>query len=234
MNDTAQVFGLPLHPLLVHAVVVLLPLGVLALVFAQFWPSARRAIGLASPVAALIVATLVPVTIAAGESLAAMTGSLPSVIEHERYGRMLLPWSTALFVTAVAQWAWFRWVKPRLQQATETLGHDNLGRAWRGGHHRCPRQRDRPHPHRSLRQPLSVGLCLALTGQRERRWALHTMEPLTQARVARWASRLASVRSMAAALREGKRSSRMNSRLGLLRASHSSVTHVPPSAGVMM
>ena len=112
MTDTLQFLDLPLHPLVVHAVVVLLPLAVIALVLSQFWGAARRRLGLVTPLAALVVVILVPVTIAAGRSLADLVGPLPT---HERYGVMLLPWSIGLLVVAVAQWAWFRWGSERLR-----------------------------------------------------------------------------------------------------------------------
>lgn len=113
MTETLEFLDLPLHPLVVHAVVVLLPLAVLALLLSQFWGSARRRLGLVTPVAALVVVILVPVTIAAGRSLADLVGPLPT---HERYGVMLLPWSIGLLVVAVAQWVWFRWGAVRLKQ----------------------------------------------------------------------------------------------------------------------
>ncbi|MBB3663599.1 hypothetical protein FB384_002503 [Prauserella sediminis] len=120
MDDTGTLFGLPLHPLLVHAVVVLVPLAVLTLLLAQFWPAARRRLGLVTPLAAVLVAALVPVTIAAGQSLASAVGPLPSVLEHERYGRMLLPWSIGLVLVATAQWGWFRWATAALRRAQRT------------------------------------------------------------------------------------------------------------------
>lgn len=108
MQTTLQVSGLPLHPLLVHAVVVLIPLTVIALLLAQFWASARRRLGIVTQLAALAVLVLVPLTIVAGKSLAEVVGPLPAVKTHEHYGEMLLPWAIALFVVAAAQWAWFR------------------------------------------------------------------------------------------------------------------------------
>ncbi|ATG53094.1 hypothetical protein CFK38_03700 [Brachybacterium vulturis] len=109
MNDISQLLGLPLHPLLVHGVVVLLPLSALALLLAQFWPSARRRLGVLTPLLALGVAGLVPLTTTAGQQLAEVVGPLPAVAEHERLGLQLVPWSIALAAVAVVQWAWFRW-----------------------------------------------------------------------------------------------------------------------------
>ena len=36
------VFGLPLHPLIVHATVVIVPTAALAVLLATFWPRFRR------------------------------------------------------------------------------------------------------------------------------------------------------------------------------------------------
>ncbi len=103
-----QVGGLPLHPLLVHAVLVLLPLTTLAVALAHVWPAARRRLGIVTPLAALLVLVLVPITQRAGEQLATVVGPIPAVQTHAGYARQLLPWAIGLFVLAVAQWLWFR------------------------------------------------------------------------------------------------------------------------------
>jgi len=104
-----EITGLPLHPLLVHAVVVLVPLTALAMVLGSLWPAARRRLGIVTPLAALLLVALVPVTVAAGAALAALVGAAPAVQAHEGYGRLLLPWVVGMLVVAAAQWAWFRW-----------------------------------------------------------------------------------------------------------------------------
>lgn len=101
--------GLPLHPLLVHAVVVLVPLTALALALGSLWPAARRRLGIVTPLAAALLVVLVPITVAAGEALAEVVGETPAVETHEDYARMLLPWVIGMLVVAAAQWAWFRW-----------------------------------------------------------------------------------------------------------------------------
>jgi len=100
---------LPLHPLLVHAVVILTPLTAAALVLGSVWPAARRRLGIVTPLAALALVVLVPITVAAGEALEAVVGSRPAIDVHEGYGRMLLPWVVGMLAVAAAQWAWFRW-----------------------------------------------------------------------------------------------------------------------------
>lgn len=108
MAEALEIGGLPLHPLIVHLVVVLTPLTALALVLSVFWLAARRRLGIVTPLAALVVLILVPITVAAGESLKEVVGPLPAVERHESFGRMLLPWAIALFVVAAAHWAWYR------------------------------------------------------------------------------------------------------------------------------
>ncbi|MFF2387375.1 DUF2231 domain-containing protein [Agromyces sp. NPDC058104] len=115
-DDLIQVAGLPLHPLIVHAVVVLTPLTVLALLLGTFWPQARRRLGIVTALGAALVLVLVPVTVAAGRSLAAALGPLPAVARHQGFGEMLLPWAVALFVVAAGQWAWFRYGDERVRR----------------------------------------------------------------------------------------------------------------------
>ena len=90
--------GLPMHPLVVHAAVVLLPLSAIALIVLVFAPKLRRSFGW------LTVAGLAAGTGAAfvakesGEALAARVG-LPA--DHALWGDILVPVSLGLFVVAV-------------------------------------------------------------------------------------------------------------------------------------
>ncbi|HEU4866188.1 MAG TPA: DUF2231 domain-containing protein [Actinomycetota bacterium] len=103
------VFGdLPLHPLVVHLTVVLIPIAALTLVLAAVWPAARRRLGLLPPILALIALVLVPITTAAGTWLADRVGRTPLVDRHEDLGNSMLPWVIAMFVAAVAVWAWHK------------------------------------------------------------------------------------------------------------------------------
>ncbi|MFE6995454.1 DUF2231 domain-containing protein [Microbacterium sp. NPDC057659] len=118
-DDAFRIAGLPLHPLLVHAVVVLTPLTALAVALAAVWPAARRRLGWAPPVAAVIVAGLVPVTVLAGQNLAATVGYTPAILQHEALGLMLIPWTIALLVAALAVAVWDR-MQPRLRREHPT------------------------------------------------------------------------------------------------------------------
>lgn len=106
--DLFEIAGLPLHPLIVHAVVILVPLTALALILGALLPAARRRLGVVTPIAALVVLVLVPVTMLAGEALAQQVGPVPAVLHHADLGRMLWPWTLAMFVVATVQWCWYR------------------------------------------------------------------------------------------------------------------------------
>lgn len=100
--------GLPLHVLLVHFVVVVVPLAALVTLAAGVWPAARRRIGILSPIIALAALISVPITTQAGEALERMVGHSDLIEEHTRLGDTLLPWAIAVFVLATAHRAWFR------------------------------------------------------------------------------------------------------------------------------
>lgn len=104
------VFGdLPLHPLLVHLTVVLIPAAALALVLAAVWPAARRRLGLLPLLLAVLAVIMVPITTSAGTWLSERVGRTPLVDRHEMLGNTMLPWAIALLVVAVAVWAWHRY-----------------------------------------------------------------------------------------------------------------------------
>lgn len=100
-----QIGGLPAHVLLVHFVVVGVPLSALLLLIAALWPAARRRLGLATPVVALVSLASVPVATHAGEWLERRVTPDPLVRAHTELGDTLLPWVIGLFMVAAAIWA---------------------------------------------------------------------------------------------------------------------------------
>ena len=104
MFDTA--FGLPLHPLVVHLVVVFLPLASVAVLLAALWPRFRRWAGPAPLVLAAIALVLVPISTQSGESLEHALGRSAAIEQHSEYADGLLPWMAAVFVVATAVWWW--------------------------------------------------------------------------------------------------------------------------------
>ena len=105
--------GLPLHPLLIHIVVALLPLTALMAVLGSVWPAAQRKFGVLTPLAALVVLIAVPVTITAGEQLATQLGLGAAIDDHATLARRLLPMAVALFVVTAAQWVYRRFLPQR-------------------------------------------------------------------------------------------------------------------------
>ncbi|MGH3260818.1 MAG: hypothetical protein ACRET2_18230 [Steroidobacteraceae bacterium] len=105
--------GLPLHILLVHAVVVLVPLTALAVLLHAFWPAAARRLGVVTPLGGLVVLVLTPITINAGMALKNLVGVTPAIQRHADLGPTLLPWAIALFIVALAEWGWTRFGRPR-------------------------------------------------------------------------------------------------------------------------
>lgn len=90
--------GLPLHPLIVHFVVVLLPIAVLGSILTAVWPAVRRRFGWLAVAAAGVATVLVPVAKMSGDNLAARVGSDPLVVKHEELGNQLIWWTLPLFV----------------------------------------------------------------------------------------------------------------------------------------
>ena len=108
MSFDYEVNGLPLHILVVHAVVVFVPLAALSVVAAAAWPAARRRLGLVPAAIAAVALALVPVTTAAGEWLKARLPAAPLIEQHAALGDDLLPWSIAVFVVAALLWLFDR------------------------------------------------------------------------------------------------------------------------------
>lgn len=100
------VAGLPLHVLLVHAVVVLTPLLGLLLVVLAAWPAARRVLWLPALIAAALLLPLGLVTIEAGKWLEQRVPPAPLIQVHTAQGEDIVPWLIALLVLAVAIAGW--------------------------------------------------------------------------------------------------------------------------------
>jgi ribose/xylose/arabinose/galactoside ABC-type transport system permease subunit len=102
MFDT--IFGLPVHPLVVHATVVLVPAAAVAVALAASWPRFRRQAALPTLVLSVIALVLVPLSTQSGESLEQRVGESPLVQRHAEQADGLLPFVIALVVAAAAIW----------------------------------------------------------------------------------------------------------------------------------
>ncbi len=97
LND---LFGVPAHPLVVHAAVVLLPLAAIATVVVAAIPRARRHYAPVVFGAALVATVAVGLAQQSGESLAERVTANSLVRAHTEQGEIVLPWAIAL--TAIA------------------------------------------------------------------------------------------------------------------------------------
>jgi uncharacterized membrane protein len=88
--------GLPLHPLVVHAVVVLLPLAAAGTVAIVIVPAWRRRFGILVALAATAATAMVPVATRSGEALMRRVG--PPAGNHEMLGGQLLWFALPLAV----------------------------------------------------------------------------------------------------------------------------------------
>ena len=78
--------GIPLHPLVVHAVVVLLPLAALGAIAIALVPKWRTRFGILVVVAAAVVLTFVPIATSTGEELQEMVPASSQLDDHVEFG----------------------------------------------------------------------------------------------------------------------------------------------------
>ena len=110
--ETGKLLGLPAHPLIVHAVVVLVPLCALGVALCSLWPAARRRLALTVLVLSGSAAALVPFATESGEWLEERVGETALLERHAELGDAYLPYAVALVVGA-ASVAVLRWVEAR-------------------------------------------------------------------------------------------------------------------------
>ena len=97
----STVNGLPVHVLLVHALVVLVPLSAACVAAAALWASWARRLGEIPLVLSTSVLVLTPLTTSAGEWLEERVPDSQRVRRHAELGDQMLPWLIGLLVVAV-------------------------------------------------------------------------------------------------------------------------------------
>ena len=115
MLDT--IGGIPLHPLIVHAVVVLVPLASLLLLLAAVSPRIRHWAGILTPITATLALITVPLATQSGEALEKRVQASPALEEHTELGDSLL-----YFVIVLTVLAWALWFLDRRARAAVTTG----------------------------------------------------------------------------------------------------------------
>lgn len=99
--ELSNLFGIPAHPLLVHAVVVVVPLTALAAVISAFSAGMRARIGWIVALGAVLDIFLLPLVTGSGESLEERVQETALVEKHTEMGEQLLPWVIGLAVAFV-------------------------------------------------------------------------------------------------------------------------------------
>jgi hypothetical protein len=107
-RDLMPVFvtGLPLHVLMVHAVVVLVPLSVLGALFIALWPAARRRFGWLVVGVTAVATASIPIATGSGEDLRDRLEPSDLIQQHAHLGDQLLIFVIALLVFTLAL-VWF-------------------------------------------------------------------------------------------------------------------------------
>lgn len=96
------VVGLPLHPLVVHATVVLVPLTALLVLLSAVVPRIRMWAGWLPVAMAAVCVVLVQLSTSSGATLQRSGRSGPLVAEHARLGELLVWWVLGLFLVTTA------------------------------------------------------------------------------------------------------------------------------------
>ncbi len=101
-----DVFGLPLHPLIVHAAVMLVPLAALGALVVVAWPAARRRYGWLTVGFAVAAAASAFVARASGDQLLqSLGGASASILTHHQWGLLApLPAGVLALVLPVFLW----------------------------------------------------------------------------------------------------------------------------------
>lgn len=109
----STIFGLPLHPLIVHATVVLVPLAAVCVAAAVLSPRFRRWAGPLPAALSLVALVLTPLSTATGENLEHTLPQSPLIEQHAELGDQLIWFTVALFVLGAGFW----WLDRRRRQA---------------------------------------------------------------------------------------------------------------------
>jgi hypothetical protein len=97
-----SVFGLPLHVLVVHGVVVLLPLSIVAVIAVALSARFRHRFGLATLALTFMATVLVPIATQTGETLRSELPRSSAITTHAHLGQLLVPFAAALGVAVLA------------------------------------------------------------------------------------------------------------------------------------
>jgi hypothetical protein len=95
------IFGLPMHPLIVHATVVIVPIATLLVGLAAVYPRFRAWVGPVPALTALLSCVLVPLSTGSGEELQHRVGETSLVEKHQELADTLIWFVIPLAAVAV-------------------------------------------------------------------------------------------------------------------------------------
>ncbi|MFZ0323832.1 MAG: DUF2231 domain-containing protein [Actinomycetes bacterium] len=96
--------GVPIHVLVVHVVVVLIPLAALGVIAIAFVPRWREKYGALVAVVTFVAVASVPVASQTGEGLRPFVAPSPAVANHAQIGGALKFFAIPLLLAALALW----------------------------------------------------------------------------------------------------------------------------------
>lgn len=103
-----EIAGLPLHILIVHATVVIVPLAAILTIASALSIRVRAKFGIITPLLALIALILVPITQLAGQWLYDRIDQTAQIQTHMNFGKIVLPWVAGMFLVSLMQWLFYR------------------------------------------------------------------------------------------------------------------------------
>jgi hypothetical protein len=101
----SELHGLPLHPLIVHATVVTIPVAAATVLLAALWPRFRAWAGPLPAGVSLVGLILVPLSTSTGETLERHVPHSALVQRHTHLADGLLPWMIGLVAVALVGYA---------------------------------------------------------------------------------------------------------------------------------
>lgn len=107
--EISNLMGLPAHPLIVHAVVVLVPLAALGLFLSAVWPAARDKIGWITVGISAFCLVMIPFATGSGENLEERVDESELVEKHADLAERMLPWVIVLFAAALLLMLFFHY-----------------------------------------------------------------------------------------------------------------------------
>lgn len=120
MFDT--IGNLPLHPLIVHATEVTVPVTAVVVILAVLWPRFRRWAGWAPLALSIVSLVLVPMSTQSGEALEETAAETADLERHAQLGEGLIGWVIGLVIIAAAMFALDLWRRREAQAADADAG----------------------------------------------------------------------------------------------------------------